>query len=447
MATNTYVALDKITLGTAAASVTFSSISSAYTDLVIVINAKASTAINSYMQVGNGSVDTGSNYSRTGLNGNGSAASSYRNASIGYYYLNDVAGVDASNFDYVDTVHLMNYANTTTYKTFMNRCNNATFGVGAQVGMWRSTVAINTVLLGVLSGTWAVGSTFSLYGIASSAVGAKATGGIISSDANYYYHTFAASGTFTPLSSLSADVLIVAGGAGSGYGGGGGGGAGGLLGFTSQTLSGNSTITVGAGGAGSPTSSQAGVNGSNSQFAALTASVGGGGGDTTVGTGGGKNGGSGGGGNGRNTPFTGGTGTSGQGTNGGAGQRSVPNDNEPAGGGGGATVAGGAGSITTTGNGGNGSSAYSAYGSATSTGQNISGTYWFAGGGAGGNWAGNVATMGVGGNGGGASAPTANSQNGNAGSANTGGGASGGTGAGVSGASGGSGVVIVRYAK
>ena len=43
MATNTYVALDKVTVGTATSSVTFSSIPQGYTDLVLVINAKANT--------------------------------------------------------------------------------------------------------------------------------------------------------------------------------------------------------------------------------------------------------------------------------------------------------------------------------------------------------------------------------------------------------------------
>jgi hypothetical protein len=117
------------------------------------------------MQVGNGSVDTGSNYSRTGLTGTGSAASSYRNSSQTLFYCDNNSAPDASNFNYVDVINLMNYSNTTTYKTFLNRANNAGYGVEAQVGLWRSTSAINTILLGVASGTWAVGTTFTLYGI------------------------------------------------------------------------------------------------------------------------------------------------------------------------------------------------------------------------------------------------------------------------------------------
>jgi hypothetical protein len=42
MATNTYVALDKVTVGTATPSITFTGISGAYTDLVVVVSAKSS---------------------------------------------------------------------------------------------------------------------------------------------------------------------------------------------------------------------------------------------------------------------------------------------------------------------------------------------------------------------------------------------------------------------
>ena len=163
---STYTPIATTTLGSAAATVTFSSISSSYTDIIVVVNAKASTVTNTYMQVGNGSIDSGSNYSRTGLSGNGSAASSYRGSNQTFFYCNNNSAPDASNFNYVDTIHLMNYSNTSTYKTFLNRANNAGYGVEAQVGLWRSTSAINTILLGTASGTWAVGSTFTLYGIA-----------------------------------------------------------------------------------------------------------------------------------------------------------------------------------------------------------------------------------------------------------------------------------------
>jgi hypothetical protein len=59
----------------------------------------------------------------------------------------------------------MNYANTSTYKTVLTRSNKYD-RVGAIVGLWRSTAAINSITLTAYSNTYAIGSTFTLYGIA-----------------------------------------------------------------------------------------------------------------------------------------------------------------------------------------------------------------------------------------------------------------------------------------
>ena len=160
---NTYVALATETLTSAQASVTFSSISGAYTDLVFVINAISSTAVYMRLQV-NG--DTGSNYSRTGVAGTGSSAYSYRDATqtIWGFAGQSTLSTDPAN---VSIVQMMNYANTTTYKTFLARVGNAGSGAEATVGLWRSTASINSVLFNLNSGTFATGSTFSLYGIQS----------------------------------------------------------------------------------------------------------------------------------------------------------------------------------------------------------------------------------------------------------------------------------------
>jgi len=83
MPTNTYVALATQTLGTAAASVTFSSIPSGYTDLIIVSSQfYVSSGADRYatFQVGNGTVDTGSNYSWTYLDTYVGSSSSGRTA-------------------------------------------------------------------------------------------------------------------------------------------------------------------------------------------------------------------------------------------------------------------------------------------------------------------------------------------------------------------------------
>jgi len=450
MATNTYVALDKVTVGTATTSVTISGIPATYTDLVAVIQSTTSSPAPSTSLQFNG--DTTSNYSHTYLTGDGSSASSGRNSTdralVAYN------GTVGSNPNTV-VVNIMNYANTTTYKTFLSRASNATYGTDAVVGMWRKTPeAINSITF--LTGTtgFAAGSTFSLYGIAAASVGAKATGGTIYSDDQYYYHVFGSTGTFTPLQSLSADVFTLAAGGGAGGELGGGGGAGGLLYNGSQSLTTTGyTCTVGAGGAGGSGANSQGTQGSNSSFIggalSITATGGGYGGSGGTGASGtGGNGGSGGGSGTRNS-FTasGGTGTSGQGNNGGntTNTSSYSYPDIGAGGGGGVTAVGGNNNVGTGGIGGAGTSTYSSWGIATGTGQNVSGVYYYGGGGGGGAGSANgVAGIGGGGTGYGS---TTTGGAGTPGLATTGGGGGGGGGNPGSGGAGGSGLVIVRYAK
>jgi hypothetical protein len=433
MATNTYIALDKITVGSAVASVTFSSIPSGYTDLVIVGNlGTTSGSANIALQVGNGSIDTGSNYSFTNVNGDGSSAASSRVSSTAQIYI-DYSAYATTTLTSTYIWQVQNYSNTTTNKTVLGRSNTASRGTNATVGLWRSTAAINTIKLDTQSTTFLAGSTFSLYGIAAEGITAKATGGAIYADSTHWYHVFSSTGTFTPSQTLSCDVLQVAGGGGSGYAYGGGGGAGGLL-YTSARSFASAvahTVTIGAGGNNGTNGSRVGVQGNSSTitgsgFSTLTAVGGGGGGANSGGDVPPTSGGSGGGASvGGSSNVSGGAATSGQGFAGGAGT----SGNTGGSGGGGAGAAGTPVVGNQTGaNGGIGSSTYSSWGVATGTGVLSSGIYYLAGGGAG--------SGGTGGLGGGAN-PLGS------GLANTGGGGGSDAGSGA----GGSGLTIVRYAK
>jgi hypothetical protein len=145
---------------------TFSSISGAYTDLFVVINFPTAVASAGalFAQVGNGSVDTGSNYSLTYLYGEGTSATSSRisNSSNG---MRLTLATDTTTYaNYMTTINFMNYANTTTYKTAISRASQAQSAAEAVVNLWRSTAAINTIKFYQTS-NFASGSTFTLYGI------------------------------------------------------------------------------------------------------------------------------------------------------------------------------------------------------------------------------------------------------------------------------------------
>ena len=431
----TYTPIQSIVLTSTASSVTFNSIPQTYTDLILVSSCVTAAGVDILDLVFNS--DTGTNYSSTQISGNGSAASSTRYSSTSAMLVGLTDSVANPNIS-----HIMNYSNTTTYKNVINRGNAPTSGlVRAEVGVWRSTAAINSILIrSDSSNTISAGSTFDLYGIASGTPYANG-GNIITTDGTYWYHAFLSSGTFTTVKTLSCDVLVVAGGGGSG-GYGGGGGAGGLLGSANTTFAFSTSyaITVGAGGTAGASVTNGGQGNNSSVIGgaiSLTATGGGyGGGQTTNRPGG--NGGSGG---GSVMGAAIGTGTSGQGNNGGIGYTDQSQYNF-GGGGGGASAAGGNSSQSAgghSGNGGDGSSAYSSWGAATSTGQNVSGTYYYAGGGVGDfyDYAGN--TAGTAGKGGGGAINTA-------GTSNTGGGGGAkNTTVGLDGTAGGSGIIIVRY--
>ena len=160
----TYEPIATTTLGSAQSTITFTSISQSFTDLIAVFNGSNSTTTQYFLQVGNGSIDTNANYSTTGLTGNGSSAVSAR-------YTNDTVGVRADLYatgggNIKNTIfQLQNYSNTSTNKTILIRSSLPVSETVACAGLWRSTSAINTIRLTCSGGNFETGSTFTLYGI------------------------------------------------------------------------------------------------------------------------------------------------------------------------------------------------------------------------------------------------------------------------------------------
>lgn len=161
MPTATYEPIATNTLGTATASVTFSSIPAGYTDLVIVANGPTVNQASISLRFNN---DTASNYSITRLLGSGSAAASDRDPNQTGIGL----GVSTSTSAGINQIiNIFNYANATTYKTVISRWNNSASYVAAIVGLWRKAPEAITSITLFTSDNFAVGSTFSLYGIKS----------------------------------------------------------------------------------------------------------------------------------------------------------------------------------------------------------------------------------------------------------------------------------------
>jgi hypothetical protein len=438
--------------------ITFNNIPQNYTDLVIHISARSATNIG--IIAGNITMsfngDTSNVYGGTWLRSINTGPNTFTNGATatssmaGAGYITS-AGATANSYS-PSIITIYNYTSS-FYKNLVAKTWPSTNAQSYDssnyrfCGVWKNNNPITSITMNAAN--WTTDSVITIYGVLRPGALPKAIGGQVTYDGTYFYHAFRQTGssTFVPQQDLTADILIVGGGGsgstGSIFQGVGGGGAGGLIYRSAESLfSANQyTTTVGAGGIAPAAGALEGISGGNSVFGSYIAIGGGGGGGGT-----GKNGGSGGGGGSQpqeGNGGLGGSGTSGQGFGGGKG---FWNGSHGGGGGGAGAVGQNAPGSGVGGNGGAGVSTYSAFGLFTNTGQNISGTAWFAGGGGGGA----ATTSGTGGNGGGGVGgnSSGNGNNGFPGLANTGGGGGGAMDAGSSGrvgGNGGSGVVIVRY--
>jgi hypothetical protein len=166
MPTPTYETIATTSLSGTSSSIDFNSITSAYTDLVIVIIPIGSTQ--NYLQIQfNG--DTNSNYSRQVLSGNGSSnASDQRDnrTAIELDYNEQIS----TGANYASEINIFDYTNTVTFKNVMakansNGNNSGSYGFGWAIGTWRNTGAITSIKLSTNSGTFAAGTRATLYGI------------------------------------------------------------------------------------------------------------------------------------------------------------------------------------------------------------------------------------------------------------------------------------------
>lgn len=159
----TYEPIATTTLGSAASSITFSSIASTWTDLRVVFVGTSSTANACRIQFNS---DTATNYSYTDLIGDGASATSSRSSNTTYITMTPASAL-STTISSLLTMDIFSYAGS-TYKTALINASedrNGSGGVGNQVGLWRSTSAINSILIYASSGNFATGTTATIYGI------------------------------------------------------------------------------------------------------------------------------------------------------------------------------------------------------------------------------------------------------------------------------------------
>ena len=158
--------IESKTLGTAAASIEFTSIPQTFTDLVIVCSLR-STDTGSF-----GNINLGFNSSTTGFSarwlyglGSGGTGTS---TSIARYAGEVNTANDTANTFNNSSIYIPNYAGDTnkSFSTDSVRETNASANAMAiSAGLWSNTAAITSVQLDSSAGNFVIGSTVSLYGV------------------------------------------------------------------------------------------------------------------------------------------------------------------------------------------------------------------------------------------------------------------------------------------
>ena len=153
--------------GSSTTSIDFTSISSSYTDLVLVLSHASASASGGLVYLTFNNDTTNNNYSQTrvtwdygGYGGDIQASANSINQRF----------ISWNRTGWATTVtNIMNYSNTSILKTFLNRNSNAQYtgGMGStQITLWRSTAAINQVTIVISASNFVAGTLATLYGIA-----------------------------------------------------------------------------------------------------------------------------------------------------------------------------------------------------------------------------------------------------------------------------------------
>jgi hypothetical protein len=171
-ASTAYESISTVTAAGGEANLTFSSISGTYTHLQIrgiVRDNLASPSAVQQLAVRFNS-DTGTNYGRHYLSGDGSTATASGTASgnlINLYLCAPSDAMTANVFGAV-LVDVLDYASTTKNKTlrgFSGADVNGSGNVNLVSGVWLNTAAITSVTMNARGNAFKAGSTFALYGI------------------------------------------------------------------------------------------------------------------------------------------------------------------------------------------------------------------------------------------------------------------------------------------
>lgn len=167
--------ISKVVTSGSASTITFSSISGSYTDLMIVIAGRdtATGTADASVRIKINNDGTSSNYTSSQfLVGSGASASANTTASSsnGVSICNIPGSLNNANAVGAARILIPNYSGTTFYKMIESQYGSAfnttpTLGNGAYVAVWKSTSAITDITLTAGVTAFVDGTTATLYGL------------------------------------------------------------------------------------------------------------------------------------------------------------------------------------------------------------------------------------------------------------------------------------------
>jgi len=161
-----YESIQTFTAGAGgSATITFSSIPSTYSHLQLRFIAAGTATPALYIKINS---DSGANYVRHRLQGNGTAASSSSNTGDTQMVVFGSPGLPASSTFGACVIDFLDYSNTNKYKTNRILAGVDTNGAGNiefASNLWMNTAAISSLIITASSGNLSQYSSFALYGI------------------------------------------------------------------------------------------------------------------------------------------------------------------------------------------------------------------------------------------------------------------------------------------
>lgn len=156
-------------LGSAQSSISFTSISSSFTDLMLVLCLRGSLnnpQIGHLLRFNN---DSGANYLTRALSGNGSSASSFSQTTETYIYTGQAPALTSTGSTFGNTsIYIPNYAGSTQKSVSVDavrETNGSSTYLANFAGLWTSTSAINRIDIVCEVDNWVQYSSATLYGI------------------------------------------------------------------------------------------------------------------------------------------------------------------------------------------------------------------------------------------------------------------------------------------